>query len=457
MGNILGSRPSSSTHATASLVPSVEHHSTRSGTERYGGSGYIVNYVSPSGTTVSVPARIDPYQSLGVGNRSSIHVIKNGFMQRLNTGDRRERVVASLSYYMITSKINTGLFRKNGQRYEIANADIFLFAVVGDTEKLMGAISRNRLHLTLEDEHQHTVLYLAARSGYHDTTLALIKAGAPVNHQQVDGSTPLHAASFYGQSDIVKMLLEYGANPALKNRFGSTPAEEAHDEKIKNVFEKYKDDNLLKIILSISTDFLRVQRIEHGGELIATQVHRKVDDEIWRTISSWEVGWHGTKAKHLPSIFKHGLRPSGTTLPGGVLIKPPPGHIDMKESYGGIDKWAQAIFVSPSLLYASHGAYAQEVMSQNERWCVLVMARVKPGCYTAHPPTTSPPHMAVKDEPQDSEFRISVPGAQNPIFRVQSENNVVVTSSVFILMSFLEEFESSSLKYNELEELFCSM
>ena len=431
----------------------MAEHSTRTGTERYGGRGYIVNYVSPSGTTVSVPASMDPYQSLGVHNRSSISVIKNRFRQRLNTVDRRERVVASLSYYMIMSKIDTGLFRKNGQRYRIANADIFLFAVVGDTKKLMDAISRDRLLLTLEDEHQHTVLYIAARSGYHDTTLALIKAGAPVNHQQVNGSTPLHAASFYGQPDIVEMLLEYGANPAIKNRFGSTPAEEAYDENIKDLFDHYNEDNLLKIMMT-STDVLRVQKIEHDGELIATQVHRKIDDEIWGTISSWEVGWHGTKAKHLPSIFKHGLKPSGTTLPGGVLIKPPPGHIDMMASYKGINKWAQAIFVSPSILYASHGAYAEEVMSQNKRWCVLVMARVKPGCYTAHPPTTSPPHIAVKDEPQDSEFRVSVPGAENPIFRVQSESNVVVTSAIYILMSFLEKFESIDLDYNELEKLF---
>ena len=310
---------------------------------------------------------------------ASIGSIKQSFARSLSTVHRFDRVVASLSYYMIMSKNDE--FRKSGTVYEIANPNIFLFATIGDTGKLMAAISRDKSLLVSTNEHKHTVLYLAARSGYHDTTLALIKAGAPVNHQQVDGSTPLHGASFYGQREIVEMLLEHGADPAIKNKFGCTPAEDARDESVKAVFEKFTEDNVLKIIVPMlaNGDAYKVDKIEYNGQLVAKQVHRKIDTTMSATLKAWKVGWHGTKSKHLASIFKHGLKPSGTVLPSGEKIEPPEGHIPLGTANKGFENWTEAIFVSPSLLYASHGAYAEEIISEHKRWCVLVMARVKPG------------------------------------------------------------------------------
>ena len=116
-----------------------------------------------------------------------------------------------------------------------------------------------------------------------------------------------------------------------------------------------------------SSDALRVQLIEQKGALVAKQVHRRIKEETLAAVRDWEVGWHGTKARHLASIFKHGLIPSGSTLPDGKTVRSPRGHIGMGVTYGGIVDWAQAVFVSPSLLYASHGAYAEEVMSEGKR------------------------------------------------------------------------------------------
>ena len=92
-----------------------------------------VSYVSPSGTDISIPPQIDPYEALGVTASESIRNIKQSFAQSLNTVHRVDRVVASLSYYMIMSK--SDVFRKSGTVYEIANPNHFLFATVGDTGK----------------------------------------------------------------------------------------------------------------------------------------------------------------------------------------------------------------------------------------------------------------------------------------------------------------------------------
>eukprot|EP00731_Ephydatia_muelleri_P037200 Em0417g1a len=357
-----------------------------------------VSYVSPSGTDISIPPQIDPYEALGVTASESIRNIKQSFAQSLNTVHRFDRVVASLSYYMIMSK--SDVFRKSGTVYEIANPNHFLFATVGDTGKLMAAISRNKSLLVRTNEHKHTVLYLAARSGYHDTTLALIKAGAPVNHQQVDGSTPLHGASFYGQREIVEMLLEHGADPAIKNRFGCTPAEDARDESIKAVFEKFTEDNILKIIVPMlaNGDAYKVDKIEYKGQLVAKQVHRKMDATLGTTLKYWKGGWHGTKVCTSRPSLSMVLSLVERHCQVVRRLNLPRGHIPLGIAYQNVQNWSKAILFLRVFLYASHGAYAEEIISEHKRWCVLVMARVKPGSYTAHPPTTSPPHEFSKDD-----------------------------------------------------------
>jgi cytohesin len=48
--------------------------------------------------------------------------------------------------------------------------------------------------------------------------------GINPNIQDVDGSTPLHVATQYGYPDVVELLLEYGADPYVKdNKYGWTP------------------------------------------------------------------------------------------------------------------------------------------------------------------------------------------------------------------------------------------
>lgn len=108
----------------------------------------------------------------------------------------------------------------------VLNPDIFLFAAIGDTEKVLEEISKNPRLLNFKDELKRTVLYVTARCGFYDTTEALLRKKADVNQKQADESTPLHAAAFYGQNLIVNLLLVHSADPSLKNKHGNTPADE---------------------------------------------------------------------------------------------------------------------------------------------------------------------------------------------------------------------------------------
>jgi len=71
--------------------------------------------------------------------------------------------------------------------------------------------------------------------------------GADPDIAQKNGSTALHVASYYGHTEIVRCLLEAGANPYIPNNFTppSTARQEAAilgDESIELVFQEIADD-----------------------------------------------------------------------------------------------------------------------------------------------------------------------------------------------------------------------
>ncbi len=61
------------------------------------------------------------------------------------------------------------------------------------------------------------------------TTRCLIEAGADVNARQSGGYTALHHASALGHAEMVSLLLESGANPALNCEWKKTPADYAQE------------------------------------------------------------------------------------------------------------------------------------------------------------------------------------------------------------------------------------
>ena len=70
-----------------------------------------------------------------------------------------------------------------------------------------------------------TPLLDACMKGHHDVVKYLLDKGAIVNVQDKILESPLHKAILYQNTNIVNLLLEYGANKALTNIDGLTPAE----------------------------------------------------------------------------------------------------------------------------------------------------------------------------------------------------------------------------------------
>ena len=68
-----------------------------------------------------------------------------------------------------------------------------------------------------------TALLHAARQGHTETALALLYAGADINHVSGDNTTPLQIATMNGHFDLALRLIERGADPDIATDGGAAP------------------------------------------------------------------------------------------------------------------------------------------------------------------------------------------------------------------------------------------
>ncbi len=375
------------------LEPNIERLLT-SLTSNTGDRVTCISYTAAGGEHVYIRLPINPWEVLGLAsNTASRDDVKMAFRRKITEPQRQNRALASLANHILTStepRYQRDLFTGTDM-FTIRNRDHFTIAAYGDTEGLRVMITRDKSLVKASDEHGRTLLYLTCKSGFYDMVKMLLQNGADINKIQRDGSTPLHAAAFYGHFLVVGLLLEYGAKTDIKNTWKHTALEESHSTDIINLIQNASSD----VIFSLKTKLMEKQLvsemrpIEFKGQVIAKELVRhpnRLDPEtrakINTIIKNWKMAWHGTYLTNLESILEHGLLPAGTNG-----INPPPHHVRLGVMESGVENWAAAIFVSPSILYAAHESYSERVMSNNEQWCVLLKAYCCPDSYTAYDQT----------------------------------------------------------------------
>jgi len=82
--------------------------------------------------------------------------------------------------------------------------------------------------------------YIACRNGDFNTVQQLLPtmSDEQKNSLEPNGSTALHAATYYGHHDVVKLLLENGCATWILNKFKNTPYDEAKDEEMRQLFRR---------------------------------------------------------------------------------------------------------------------------------------------------------------------------------------------------------------------------
>ena len=381
---------------------------------------------------------LDPYEVLSISPLASFQDIRFAYMKLATCPLRSTRRKACLAYDMICNKDK---YYKRGNKYRPKIKDCFYYTLVGDLYSLKNAIEKNKNMLYIKDNLQRSLLYLSARNGYFNLTEYLLKKGLNINDIQSTGSTALHGAAYYGQELIIQLLIEHGINTKIRNNFGATAAEEAKTPKIRELILQSDQDRIMNLYQHLFNNnyVVKIIPIKKKDVIIAQKLlcPSGLSQENFIQISkNWCPAWHGTKFNNLESIIKYGLHPSGSELPNRVKININEGHIPLDYELSGIKQWGKAVFVSPSLFYACN--YAERINSCLKRWCVLVETRVRPNSFTKHPSTVL--HYAkVSGEPYHLEFRVNVKNDKNSIYRVPSQQNIIVISITFVLVEFLEK------------------
>lgn len=95
------------------------------------------------------------------------------------------------------------------------------------------------IDLSQTDDRGQTPLHLAANYEDFDVIELLIVEGADLNITDDDGNTPMSLVSSF-DSSILKLFLEYGADPNVKNHQGRTILDEAYESNVTDVIELLK-------------------------------------------------------------------------------------------------------------------------------------------------------------------------------------------------------------------------
>lgn len=110
----------------------------------------------------------------------------------------------------------------------------------GTEAEALGVLKANTVNLTVRDSMGNGYLHTATAAGKIQVVSYLITQGVPVNTADtVEGKTPLHIAAQANSQELVKLLLDAGANKHAKTKDKKKPAALATDKGIVKMINDY--------------------------------------------------------------------------------------------------------------------------------------------------------------------------------------------------------------------------
>ncbi|XP_063909989.1 protein phosphatase 1 regulatory subunit 12B isoform X4 [Zophobas morio] len=124
-----------------------------------------------------------------------------------------------------------------------------------------------------------TALHVAAAKGYTDVMKLLLQCGADIDSQDFDGWTPLHAAAHWGHKDACQILAENLSDMDAKNYVGQTPFDLADTDMLK-FLEDLKDKQNKEDVLNRRQAKKRVELQDRTTETETPSKVKKVEVEV---------------------------------------------------------------------------------------------------------------------------------------------------------------------------------
>jgi ankyrin repeat protein len=95
-----------------------------------------------------------------------------------------------------------------------APVDFFTACVLGDTDRVRAELTADSERAALRGIHDLPSLYFAAIGGSLEVAELLLAAGVGVN-EHVEAAAPIHGAVMGGNAEMVRLLLDHGAEQGL--------------------------------------------------------------------------------------------------------------------------------------------------------------------------------------------------------------------------------------------------
>jgi len=385
---------------------------------------------------IEMPTMVNPFLTLGIQKNESSSRTKHKFREKMIEARNNDELRAKIcfAYDVIVNRDYYYECEKNTYKIKNNKKVVYYYCVIGDCFSLMEEIEHDPNLLYFKDPLKRSLLYIAARNGHSNICVYLINKGLDVNEIQSTGSTPLHGAVYYGQVNVAKILIVYGAQTNIKNKYGHLPKDEAMTKEIKDLLKESEKDPIEELYKKLIKKNLALSLIPIyiKGKIVAKKILCKLNN-LAELDKDWITAWHGTNFKNLESIVEVGLKPAGGKLKNGKEIHVHASHIARVKTFNEIHDWANGIFVSPSIFYSASPAYAKEISCDNEQWKVLVEVRVKPNSYYEGKSTYSK-YAPKNGEPEILEYRIEP----------KNENDVQVYSLTFVKKEFFEKAKNYS-------------
>ena len=372
---------------------------------------------------------VNPYKILGIKEEDCKKMYSNNIIrfngdliyinyQKLksstNSNDKKKLL---LSYYIL---LNINKFERIGNEYKVKTKDHFYYIIMGDLNNLQKLFEKNKYILTTKDNYLRNLLHYSVIGEYYEITKFLLEKGINFDEPDYFLSTPLKYAT---NSDIRKLLINNGSKIEVYNQSMLTLGLNINYNYLNKIDLIYHSFLKNKYINNI-------EYIKKGNDIIGKRLirNRSYGDD---TTSGWNKVYHGTKYVSMEHILIYGLKNFGEPLNG---------HIPLNQKVNDINNWANAIFVTPSIFYASN--FSEIIQSDNEQWYIIIEAKVKNGYFSEYESTLYN-YNYKKNEPKKIEYRINAKN-YGRVFDCDGEEGIDTISLLFAKKKFIDECQNYS-------------